>query len=107
MADDQALQGPHPHLANGSRGRSNLLPYQPHGFTIFSYVPFPLPSNLLWGYVADNEPPKNDFGYVLAYGSSMGVFAGWKCAKLPSDSWFTDWVVLGTIWYWTDLQPKL
>ena len=33
MADDQALQGPHPHLANGSRGRSNLLPYQPHGFT--------------------------------------------------------------------------
>ena len=33
MADDLALQGPHPHLANGSRGRSNLLPYQPHGFT--------------------------------------------------------------------------
>ena len=34
MADDLALQGPHPHLANGSRGRSNLLPYQPHGFTL-------------------------------------------------------------------------
>ena len=33
MADDLALQGPPPHLANGSRGRSNLLPYQPHGFT--------------------------------------------------------------------------
>ena len=33
MADDLALQGPQPHLANGSRGRSNLLPYQPHGFT--------------------------------------------------------------------------
>ena len=33
MADDLALQGPHPHLANGSRRRSNLLPYQPHGFT--------------------------------------------------------------------------
>ena len=33
MADDLALQGPHPHLANGSRGRSNLQPYQPHGFT--------------------------------------------------------------------------
>ena len=33
MADDQALQGPPPHLANGSRGRSQVLPYQPHGFT--------------------------------------------------------------------------
>ena len=33
MADDLALQRPQPHLANGSRGRSNLLPYQPHGFT--------------------------------------------------------------------------
>ena len=34
MADDQALQGPPPHLANGSRGRSQVLPYQPHGFTV-------------------------------------------------------------------------
>ena len=34
MADDQALQGQLPHLANGGRGRSQLLPYQPHGFTI-------------------------------------------------------------------------
>ena len=34
MADDQALQGQPSHLANGSRGRSQLLPYQPHGFTI-------------------------------------------------------------------------
>ena len=33
MADDQALQGQPPHLANGGRGRSQLLPYQPHGFT--------------------------------------------------------------------------
>ena len=33
MADDQALQGQLPHLANGGRGRSQLLPYQPHGFT--------------------------------------------------------------------------
>ena len=33
MADDIALQGQPPHLANGSRGRSQLLPYQPHGFT--------------------------------------------------------------------------
>ena len=33
MADDQALQGPSSHLANGSRGRSQVLPYQPHGFT--------------------------------------------------------------------------
>ena len=35
MADDQALQGQPSHLANGSRGRSQLLPYQPHGFTAF------------------------------------------------------------------------
>ena len=34
MADDQALQGQLPHLANGGRGRSQLLPYQPHGFTV-------------------------------------------------------------------------
>ena len=33
MADDQALQGQSTHLANGGRGRSQLLPYQPHGFT--------------------------------------------------------------------------
>ena len=33
MADDQALQGQPSHLANGGRGRSQLLPYQPHGFT--------------------------------------------------------------------------
>ena len=33
MADDSALQGPQSHLANGSRGRSHILPYQPHGFT--------------------------------------------------------------------------
>ena len=33
MADEQALQGPSSHLANGGRGRSQLLPYQPHGFT--------------------------------------------------------------------------
>ena len=33
MADDEPLQGQPPHLANGSRGRSQLLPYQPHGFT--------------------------------------------------------------------------
>ena len=33
MADDQALQGQLPHLANGGCGRSQLLPYQPHGFT--------------------------------------------------------------------------
>ena len=33
MADDLTLQGQPPHLANGSRGRSQLLPYQPHGFT--------------------------------------------------------------------------
>ena len=33
MADDQALQEPSTHLANGSRGRSQVLPYQPHGFT--------------------------------------------------------------------------
>ena len=33
MADDQALQGQSSHLANGGRGRSQLLPYQPHGFT--------------------------------------------------------------------------
>ena len=33
MADDIALQGQPPHLANGSRGRSQLLPYQPHSFT--------------------------------------------------------------------------
>ena len=33
MADDQALQGQPSHLANGSRGRSQLLPNQPHGFT--------------------------------------------------------------------------
>ena len=35
MADDQALQGQLPHLANGGRGRSQLLPYQPHGFTVY------------------------------------------------------------------------
>ena len=34
MADDQALQGQSSHLANGGRGRSQLLPYQPHGFTL-------------------------------------------------------------------------
>ena len=28
-----ALQGQPSHLANGSRGRSQLLPYQPHSFT--------------------------------------------------------------------------
>ena len=33
MADDLALQGQPSHLANGSRGRSQVLPYQPHGFT--------------------------------------------------------------------------
>ena len=33
MADDSALQGQQSHLANGSRGRSHILPYQPHGFT--------------------------------------------------------------------------
>ena len=33
MADDQVLQGQPSHLANGSRGWSQLLPYQPHGFT--------------------------------------------------------------------------
>ena len=33
MADDQALQGQPSHLANGSRRRSQVLPYQPHGFT--------------------------------------------------------------------------
>ena len=33
MADDQALQGQPSHLANGSRGRSQVLPDQPHGFT--------------------------------------------------------------------------
>ena len=33
MADEQALQGQPSHLANGSRGRSRVLPYQPHGFT--------------------------------------------------------------------------
>ena len=33
MADDQALQEQPSHLANGSRGRSQVLPYQPHGFT--------------------------------------------------------------------------
>ena len=33
MADDQALQGQPSHLANGSRGRSQILPYQPHAFT--------------------------------------------------------------------------
>ena len=33
MADEQALQGQSSHLANGGRGRSQLLPYQPHGFT--------------------------------------------------------------------------
>ena len=33
MADESALQGPPSHLANGSRGRSHILPYQPHGFT--------------------------------------------------------------------------
>ena len=33
MADEAALQGQSSHLANGSRGRSQLLPYQPHGFT--------------------------------------------------------------------------
>ena len=41
MADDQALQGQPPHLANGGRGRSQLLPYQPHGFT--GYEPTDLP----------------------------------------------------------------
>ena len=35
MADEQALQGQSSHLANGGRGRSQLLPYQPHGFTVF------------------------------------------------------------------------
>ena len=38
MADDQALQGQPSHLANGSRGRSQLLPYQPDGFTIISGI---------------------------------------------------------------------
>ena len=33
MADESALQGQPSHLANGSRGRSQVLPYQPHGFT--------------------------------------------------------------------------
>ena len=33
MANDQALLGQPSHLANGNRGRSQLLPYQPHGFT--------------------------------------------------------------------------
>ena len=33
MADESALQGPPSHLANGSRGRAHILPYQPHGFT--------------------------------------------------------------------------
>ena len=33
MADDSALQGQPSHLANGSRGRSHTLPFQPHGFT--------------------------------------------------------------------------
>ena len=34
MADASALQGQPSHLANGSRGRSHILPYQPHGFKI-------------------------------------------------------------------------
>ena len=34
MANEAALQGQSSHLANGSRGRSQLLPYQPYGFTI-------------------------------------------------------------------------
>ena len=33
MADDSALQGQQSHLANGGRGTSHILPYQPHGFT--------------------------------------------------------------------------
>ena len=33
MADESALQGQQSHLANESRGRSHILPYQPHGFT--------------------------------------------------------------------------
>ena len=33
VADESALQGPPSHLANRSRGRSHILPYQPHGFT--------------------------------------------------------------------------
>ena len=47
MADDQALQGQSSHLANGGRGRSQLLPYQPYGFTV-TVVHNHLPQNNLW-----------------------------------------------------------
>ena len=53
MADDLALQGPHPHLANGSRGRSNLLPYQPHGFTLTNNISKPHFTRVFLILVAD------------------------------------------------------
>ena len=53
MADDLALQGPHPHLANGSRGRSNLLPYQPHGFTRLMWSTGSVHKSQTWVYDVD------------------------------------------------------
>ena len=47
MAHESAMQGPPSHLANRSRGRAHILPYQPHGFTGYEHNrPASMPSTL-------------------------------------------------------------
>ena len=41
MADESALQGPPSHLANGSRGRAHILPYQPAASQVMSPTDLP------------------------------------------------------------------
>ena len=76
MADDLALQGPHPHLANGSRGRSNLLPYQPHGFTGYEpNRPASMPSTPRRHGEAPGPPRVNPIGRAGMPASGSGTQA--------------------------------